>query len=195
MRVLEHPEPFFRRLLFIIFNGGAVRNAYAHRLFSREWCLGCVSWALLSGIVLWHSAASMALPEWFIIPTAILAVFTGGCWVAFPIFVSLISAIDQVVEKQIKPGRRIRYLMGWSLWHQAVQGKLSFQFLGAMLLEIGSVWIAGHWPIHSSWQVLFDLAFCINTLFYLVFPLLLFLGQWIHRGMSKALFIRTTRHA
>lgn len=188
MRVFKQNEAYFRQILLIVFNGGAVRNAYAHRLFSREFCLGCFSWASSASIILWHITARISLPEWFMVLMAIFAVFTGCCWVAFPTFIYLINTIDQILEKQINPGRCIRYLMGWSLWHQAVQGKLSFQFLGAMFLEGGSIWIAGHWPIHTSWQVLFNLALCINTLFYLVFPLFLFLGQWIHRGMSKALF-------
>ena len=189
MHVPTRLESFLRRLFLITFNGGAVRKAATHQLFSREFCLGCLAWACLSGLVVLQSAARMALPEWLMAPTAILAVFTGCCWVIFPIFVSAIGSFNNIAEKTIRPGKGFRYLTGNLLWQQALQGKLSFQFFGALLLESVFIWMARRELIQApAWQFIFGLACFINTLFYLVLPFLLFLGQWFHRGINKAPF-------
>lgn len=186
----KQARSFGRALFFVVFNVGAVRNASELCLFSRAFGLGLVFWAISSGVVLFRLGALIALPGWFTASLTVFSVFTGCCWVAFPLLVYLAKKADQLLARQIAPGRLIKTLTGAALWHQAVQGKLTLQFLSALLLESGFVWMLFPWHISTFWQVLFHIAFFLNTIFYLIFPLLLFLGAWAQRGIHKALFHR-----
>lgn len=191
MQIFKYGKPFFRRLFFVIFNAGAVRKAYKLQLFSLEFCLGFALWIILAGVVLLRLNAQVALPTWLILPIALVSVFIGCCWIVLPLVIYLERKGNQFLTHPFSPGNLINTLNGATLWHRAIQGKLSAQFLGAILLDIGCLWLLFPWHIAASWQALFHLAFFANTIFYIVFPLLLFLGEWMRRGVQKELFQRS----
>lgn len=188
MQVLKSTKSTLRRFIFVAFNGNAARKASMSSLFSKEFCLGGICWVFTSGLLLLHTLARIALPMWLLLPLMLISVFTGCCWVVFPVLVYLVRRGDQLLAYQIMPGYFAKMLIGVLLWQQAVRGKLSFQFLCAILLDIAVAGILLHWPLTSSWQTLFRVALFLNTIFYIAFPLLLFLGQWFQHRMQKAIF-------
>ncbi len=184
MPVFTQWKPFFRRFLFIIFNAEALRKAFQLHLFSLEFLLGVIGWAISAGILLFFLFMHVSWPVWFMLPVALFAIFTGCCWVAFPCFVFLAGKLDQLSERRITPGSVIRAFTGVSLWSQAMQGKLPRQFSGAILLDCGLLWLCLDWHASLPWQALFHFAFFINTVFYVALPsLLFFLGQHLHRHL------------
>lgn len=193
MSVFKTRTPFFRHLFCVAFNAGAVRKAYLLRLLSQEFCLGLICWVASAGIVLLPITARVSLPKWFLLPVTMFSVFTGYCWIAFPLFVYLGRKGEQFLAYQIKPGNILNTLTGVSLWHRAVQGKLTLQFLGAILLDVGCIWLLFRWYTNPSWLALFYLAFFVNTLFYIALPFVLFLGKWFEQGCKKKLFIGVRR--
>jgi hypothetical protein len=67
---------------------------------------------------------------------------------------------------------------------------LLFDLFGALLLDFGFVWLLFPWQTTLTWQALFHLAFFLNTIFFVIFPFLLFLGYWTRRGLHKELLQR-----
>lgn len=188
MREPEQERPFGRTLFLLVFHGNAVRNAYELRLFSHEFGLSLICWAISSVCILLRFTMVIALPSWLTISLAVFSVFSGCCWVALPLLVYLARKTEQFLAYEITPGKLIKTLTGAALWHQAAQGRLTLQFFGALLVESGFIWVLFPWRLSAAWQVFFHGAFFLNTIFYLIFPLLLFLGAWIQRGVHTTLF-------
>jgi len=187
MERLIQSRPDLRKILLVMFNVYAIRKACILHLLSKEFLLGCFLWGVSVEIILLQGATAIAIPAPILTIIKIFSVFSGCCWVAFPIFVYLKVQLDRQMQKTLKTGSLFQFLTGVSLWHQTVRGKLPAQFLGAIFVGIGLAVCAFKWQLNSSWQVLFVLAFAVNALFFLLFPLLLFLGKWINRGIQQEL--------
>lgn len=105
--------------------------------------------------------------------------FTGGSWVLVPISMYLGRTIDHWMRRRM-PGRSwLQWLTGVRLWHQAASGKLSPQFLAALLIGLFLLLAAFHWTLHQPWQAWMAVAFVVNALFFVVCPLFIFLEKHV----------------
>lgn len=175
--------PDTREILFFTFNVSSIRRAWNHHLLSKEFLVGLALWGISVAVVLLHIVMNFPVPTFLLAIIAIFSVFLGCCWVALPVFVYLQMKMHRQLRRTLRARRFLRFVTGISLWQQAVRGRLPLQFLGTLVVGAWLAFLAFAWPMAASWQVLFLLAFFVDVVFFIFFPLLLFLGWWVRRGM------------
>lgn len=179
MNIMHRISPLFRRFILVIFNVGALRHACNHVL-SREFLAGFAVWVLSAVAILFLWWTKRTLPGLPMVLLVLFSLFTGCCWVLVPVSVYLGETLDRWMRRRISERSWLQTLAGTHLWHQAARGKLSQQFFWALLVGIVLWFAAFQWTWSQTWQAWMVVAFLINALFFVFFPLLLFLQAHIH---------------
>lgn len=183
MKRLREIVPDLRDILFFVFNVSSIRKACKLCLLSKEFLYSFSIWGMLVIIILLQSSTHMPVPALLLAFIKIFSVFAGCCWVALPVFIYLEIKMHRQLQRTLKPNQMLQFVAGISLWQQAARGRLPVQFFGAIIVGIWLAFFAFCWPMNTSWQALFILAFLMNITFFLIFPLFLFLKKWINQGI------------
>lgn len=187
MHYLKPMMPSLRDILCFVFNVSALRQACKLHLFSRAFLAGLALWGVSVGVILLHAFRPFPLPALWLTAIEIFSVFAGCCWVALPVFVCLNIRMHLQLRKPLHVGQAVQFIIGVSLWRQALRGRLPVQFWGAGVVGAWLAFLILNWPMSFAWQILLMLAFVVNILFFIIIPLLFVLGKWSEREVQRDL--------